>query len=71
MAYVKYTAKEGDRWDLIAFRAYGDAEAYGDIIAANPQIPIRPTIAAGTEVWIPVRDAGTTLDAADVPPWKR
>lgn len=70
MSFVIYTTKEGDRWDLIAFEAYGDATAYGPIIAANPHIPIRPELEAGTKVWIPVREA-PALAAQQVPPWKR
>ena len=68
--YVEYTALEGDRWDLIAYRMYGDAYAYEPIIAANPTVPIRPRIAAGTRLLIPLREP-ELVDEADVPPWKR
>lgn len=70
MVFVEYTALEGDRWDLIAWRAYNDGNAYGPIIQANPHVPIRATIAAGTILFIPVSER-STVDAAGLPPWKR
>lgn len=67
--YIEYTTKEGDRWDLIAFRCYGDAHAYADILAANPNLPIRGVLDAGLRVLVPVRAA--TPAASALPPWKR
>jgi phage tail protein X len=68
--YVEYVTVEGDRWDLIAFRMYGDAYAYEPIIVANPDVKILPVLPAGTRLLIPVLAAPTT-NPADVPPWKR
>lgn len=68
--FIEYTTLEGDRWDLIAFRMYGDAYAYEPIVAANPHVPVRPSIAAGVKLLIPVRAQSVVADAS-VPPWKR
>ena len=68
--FVEYVTREGDRWDLVAYRMYGDAYAYEPIIVANPDVPIRPTIASGLRLLIPLRDLAL-VDASSVPPWKR
>jgi phage tail protein X len=67
--YVTYVTKDGDRWDSIAYAYYGDAFGYEPIIAANPSVPIRPTLTGGIKLLIPIRDAATT--SASAPPWKR
>lgn len=66
--FVQYITKAGDRWDLIAWDHYGDPHAYEEIVAANPNVPIRPTLAAGLVLRIPVREAPPP---AGLPPWKR
>jgi phage tail protein X len=68
--YVEYVTKEGDRWDQIAQRHYGDPYGYQRIIEANPAIPIVPLLPAGLRLAIPVIPPATTAAAA-LPPWKR
>lgn len=65
--YIEIVTLEGDRWDLIAYRAYGDAYAYERIIVANPHIPIRPVLPAGLVVRVPVIAAP---GVGGLPPWK-
>ena len=65
-----YTAKQGDRWDTVAYKAYGDPLRISDIIAANPNVPIRDEIKAGTVLNIPFIPE-PTLDESLLPPWKR
>lgn len=67
MSSVVITTLEGDRWDLIAWRAYGDPYAIDRLIAANPHIPITPVLPGGLSVWCPVVAAPPN----DTPPWKR
>ncbi len=66
--FVTYVTRDGDRWDAIAYEMYGDATAYEPIIAANPSVPIRPTLEGGQRLLIPIREATAT---AALPPWKR
>lgn len=66
--YVEHITVDGERWDQIAHRYYGDVFAYGPIIAANPHVPIRPVLPGGIRLLIPVRNAPAL---ADLPPWKR
>lgn len=67
MSFIVIITRDGDRWDLIAHRAYGDPYDYERIIAANPHIPIRPTLPGGLRVWVPV----VASPKAEAPPWKR
>jgi phage tail protein X len=70
--FVEYVAKQGDRWDTIAFKAYGDATLINGIIEANPTIVISPILEAGTRVVVPVLEQGDVqIDSELLPPWKR
>lgn len=68
--YVEHLTVEGDRWDLLAWRYYGDPHLYEPIIAANPTVPIRPFLASGVRLRVPVLPDEVVLDR-DLPPWKR
>ena len=73
-AYIEHVARDGDRWDLLAWHYYGDATRMSPIIEANPQLRILPVFAAGTVVYIPIMEAAQAaeyLSAEDLPPWKR
>ena len=35
-----YTTQDGDRWDTIAHKHYGNALAINRLIAANPHLPL-------------------------------
>lgn len=63
-------SKQDDRWDLIAYRAYGDVLRMGDVIRANPQLPIWATIPVGIEINIPVIEK-QAVDISNLPPWRR
>jgi phage tail protein X len=74
--YIEETTKPGDRWDLIAWRMYGDATRYQPILDANrhlltgdPLPAIAPVLPAGLTLRIPILDAAPT--GADAPPWRR
>lgn len=69
--YVPYTTQQGDRWDLIAWRFYGDAYAFEAIIIANPTVPIVATLPAGILLAIPLRTQQPVQQAQLLPPWKR
>lgn len=68
--YTSYTTRQGDTWDNIAYRAYGDALAMQSIINANPQIPITDELPAGITLNVPIIPE-PTLDTDLLPPWKR
>lgn len=70
--FVEYVTKQGDRWDTIAFKAYGDATLINGIIEANTSIVISPILEAGTRVIVPILESGDIqIDSELLPPWKR
>lgn len=71
MDYWQYITREGDRWDLIAQRFYGDATDYEGIVAANPAVPIIPLLPSGLLVRVPIKEVSTIIPSEKLPPWKR
>lgn len=69
--YTSYTVQDGDRWDELAYRYYGDATNIKPLIDANPLVPIIPELVGGTVLFIPIFDAQTLQDFNNLPPWKR
>ncbi len=69
--YIEHITADGDRWDFLAWKYYGDPYAYEGIIRANPEIPIIPILPAGIRLLIPVLDPPTTtVPVPDgMPPW--
>lgn len=65
-----YITSDGDRWDLLAHRFYGNAYMYELIIRGNPGVELLPVLAGGVRLNIP--EAGTAARArgAKLPPWK-
>lgn len=69
---IQYTVLDGERWDTIAYKAYGDATLTKPIIEANPDVLITDRLTAGTVLNIPVMDSDDILtDQELLPPWKR
>lgn len=68
LASVKYTTIQGDKFDMLAYRAYGDEFKSHHIIQANPEYADVLVFEAGIELTIPIisKEAAATL-----PPWKR
>lgn len=65
-------AFDGERWDQLAMRAYGDANLMTKIIAANPELGISDRLKGGTVIIIPILPSQPdTTNTALVPPWKR
>lgn len=67
---ITHITSAGERWDLLAWRYYGDATAYSPIIMANPAIPIESVFPAGLVIAIPLLQLGASRNV-DLPPWKR
>lgn len=61
---------QGDRWELIAYRAYGDITRMGDIIRANPRLPLYTVFPPGITVNIPVISK-PAIDKSKLPVWRR
>jgi len=68
--YLAHITSEGERWDHLAWRYYGDATGYERIMAANPTVPRETVLPSGVRLRIPIIAAPDTL-TEDLPPWKR
>lgn len=69
---TEYIVKDGQRWDEIAYAAYGDVKMVNTLIEANPSIPITERLAAGTRLLVPIVENVAIDDTIDnLPPWKR
>lgn len=67
--FIPHHTTEGERWDQLAWRYYGDAHRYGPIADANPNVPLNATLPSGLTLAIPLLAARPT--AQDAPPWMR
>ncbi|MGH7247595.1 MAG: tail protein X [Pseudomonadota bacterium] len=67
--YIAHVTVAGERWDLLAWRYYGDATRFNPIIMANASVPIEPVFAAGMVIEVPVLSARNS-SGTDLPPWK-
>lgn len=69
---TEYITNEGERWDGIAYKAYGDPTAVEDIINANPDVAVTATLEAGIRLQIPIKETlAVETDTSLLPPWKR
>jgi phage tail protein X len=63
------TTRQGDTWDMLSYRAYGDEHHMHKLIAAN--IAYRDTVIFPYGVVLDVPMVEKTITAEDLPPWKR
>ncbi len=72
MVFTTVTVYDGERWDQVANRAYGDATLMRMIIDANPTVGITDKLEGGTILVVPVINGQpATTNSSDVAPWKR
>ena len=77
--HLEHVAADGERWDLIAHRYYGDVREQARLLEANRHLFVdqatgkvsRPPalLAGGTVIRVPVLER--TAAEANLPPWKR
>lgn len=63
-----YKTVQGDMWDSIAYKLYGDVNRVDVLIAANPQYRKIYIFSAGIELEIP--DIEENMTPNGLPPWK-
>lgn len=51
---VAYTTGPADRWDIVAWRVYGDPTQVSGIIMANPTVAISPVLPQGIVLYCPL-----------------
>ncbi|OHX10253.1 hypothetical protein BI347_20870 [Chromobacterium sphagni] len=67
--FLTHVTTQGERWDQLASRYYGDPLAYERIITANPHIPLVTTLPSGLVLSIPVIEQADL--AEELPLWMR
>ncbi len=65
--YLAYVTGPADRWDTIAWRAYGDPTLVSGLILTNATVPISPVLAQGITIYCPLIPA--PVPAAGTTPW--
>lgn len=65
---MEYVTKQGDTFDTIAYKFYGDEEKIAPIIRANQKYVETAVFDYGITLTIP--DIENTDDAAIMPPWR-
>lgn len=65
---MTYATIQGDTWDMIAHKVYGNSFYTDRIIAANPSHATVVIFFAGTKILIPAEPVAVSID---LPPWKR
>jgi phage tail protein X len=68
--FLTHITTEGERWDAIAYRYYGDPTMMERVIVANPTVPITSRLASGLTLAIPVVEQQTATPTG-LPPWKQ
>ena len=68
--FIVHVTKAGERWDLLAWRYYGDPTEYSPIIFANPTVPIEPVFDAGVTIAVPILQQSAS-GSVNLPPWKQ
>lgn len=65
---ITYTTVQGDTFDMLAYRAYGDEFKAHYIIQANPDCANVLVFNAGIILTVPIISKSA---ASSLPPWKR
>lgn len=69
MDRLVHVTSEGERWDTLAWRYYGDVSEVERIITANPHMTITPVLPGGVRIFIPVVRAAELEHNVNLPPW--
>nr|DAJ73150.1 MAG TPA: tail protein [Caudoviricetes sp.] len=66
---TSYTTQQGDMWDSISYKLYGDVKFTDVLINANPEFRYVYIFSEGVVLSVP--DVEERITADDLPPWKR
>lgn len=74
--HFEHLTIDGDRWDLLAYRYYGDVSKQSVLLTANRHLFLDPIqvppliLSSGITLIVPVIEPDQVSDT-DLPPWKR
>lgn len=63
--------KQGDTWDMLAKRCYGNERFMDVLMVANPQYQEVLFFSAGVILEVPAIDTSSKALEMNLPPWKR
>lgn len=66
---MTYTTVQGDKWDEIAYKVYGDTKFTDVLLEANAEYRYIFIFSAGIVLDVP--EVETRITSDDLPPWKR
>jgi len=66
----KYLVSQGDVWDLISFKIYGDESFMDVLLDANPNLRHIVVFTEPVYINVPERPA-VEQSMSDMPPWKQ
>ena len=69
MTEATYTTSQGETWDVIAKRLWGEEKLMHKLIEANPAHQETVFFSAGTVLTVP--EVPTPAKVLPLPPWKR
>lgn len=67
--FLNHITTEGERWDQLAQRYYGNSYAYPKLVEANSRFAHLHTLISGLMLKIPIVDRQAT--PRSLPPWRR
>lgn len=83
MEYTEHITINGERWDTVAYGAYGTVDditledgstvnAIAHILTANPLLAIESVLGAGVRILVPIiPTVSIEVDTNQLPPWKQ
>ena len=69
MGTKQYVTIQGDTWDGIAFRLWGEERHMNRLMAANPDHADVLIFPAGLRLGVPEAPPPATLKTSELPPW--
>lgn len=63
-----YTAKGGETWDMIAFKAWGEETLMCHLISSNPDLSQITVFSGGEQIILP--ELPEERDTSSLPPWR-
>jgi len=67
---MTYTTKQGDMWDAISKKIYGDEKYTEQLMRANTAHLSTVVFSAGVVLTVPDVDTTTVASVASLPPWR-
>jgi len=67
----QYRAAQGDVWDLLSYRLYGDEGFTHVLLAANPELQHIVQFEEATMINVPDRPETRAQSSSNLPPWKQ